>query len=105
MLTVLVVNLFVITLLADTLWSARQHQEDKARQTVQDLALLMDQNTTIVASAIALVLKELASNLEDRIQCPGYLASHDITALLTSRQSWMPQADPAKTRRIFCTKV
>ena len=67
-LAVLAMNCFVVLLLAYTLSQARAQREREVGITVENLALLMDQNVSSTAQKLDLALQDLADALQTRMQ-------------------------------------
>lgn len=86
---VLVVNVFVMALLAYMLSEAKQQQEREVRTTIENLVLLLDHNVTESVSKIDLSLRELVDQLERELRLHGRLGDSEVNALLTDRRAWL----------------
>ncbi len=89
--TVLVVNSFVILLLAYTLSEAKHRDEREVRTTTENLSLLLDHNVTALVSKIDLSLIEIADEFEKELQLSGHLDNGKMGDLLATRRVWLPE--------------
>ena len=87
--TVLVVNAFVIALLAYKLSEDKVQQQREVRTATENLALLLDHNVTESVSKIDLSLHELADQLERELRLRGRLGGREMDALLAHRSAWL----------------
>ena len=89
---VLLLNLFMVGLLAYTLDTARERKEAEVRTTVEDLALLLDQNVTSSVREIDLTLREIQHHLESELQQRQPLQARQINPRLAEHEQWLQQA-------------
>jgi len=89
-LTVLLVNAFVVALLADNLIEAKDQEERDVQTTTQNMALLLDHGVTELTGKIDLSLRGIASELERQLRSNGRLDNPQaVDAMLAERSSWM----------------
>ncbi|MBB5217121.1 bifunctional diguanylate cyclase/phosphodiesterase [Parapusillimonas granuli] len=79
---VVIVNLFMIGLLMLALDTARERKEAEVRTTVENLALLLDQNVTGAVSQIDFYLREIQIYLERELKTSGALDESSLSRLL-----------------------
>jgi PAS domain S-box-containing protein len=89
----LIANCFVIGLLTYALDAAKKQQEREVRTSIENLALLLDQNITTFASKIDLSLTEIADHLEQDMSrqdtSDTKQTSAQINAMLAMRRDWL----------------
>ena len=84
---VVVLNLFIAGLLAYTLAAAKARKEQEVRTTVENLALLLDQNITASAREIDLALWTIQSELERELRSGIAPQTQETAALIAAYQS------------------
>jgi len=87
----LAANLFVDGLLAYALINERAHIEREVAKTVENVALLLDQNITGAAGKIDLSLHEVADELERELRVRGSLDGIDVNEMLAERREWLDE--------------
>jgi PAS domain S-box-containing protein len=88
-LVVLLFNAFVIYLLTDSLLQARDQREREVRTTVENVALLLDQNVGSLSQKIGLSLRDIADALEKDLRVSKQLEEKETNELLSERRDWM----------------
>ncbi|ENU82013.1 hypothetical protein F975_00096 [Acinetobacter sp. ANC 3789] len=66
-LTVVIMNIFIITLLAYTLHTSRERKEAEVRTNVENLTLLLEKSISVSSREIDLSLYTLQAYVEKRI--------------------------------------
>src|SRR5690606_1973307 len=79
---VAIVNIFMIGLLALALDTARERKEAEVRTTVENLALLLDQNVMGAVNQIDFYLREIQVYLERELRTSGALDESSLNQLL-----------------------
>ncbi len=87
--TVVLLNVFNLALMAYTLCTARERQEQEVRTTVENLALLLDQSVTAMTREVDLSLREIQHNLEIDLRQRGTIAKGDAETLVALREEWL----------------
>lgn len=87
--TVALLNVFNLALMAYTLCTARERQEQEVRTTVENLALLLDQSVTAMIREVDLSLREIQHNLEIGLRQRGTIAREDAETLVALREEWL----------------
>jgi len=86
--TVLAINIFLAGLLAYALNETKHAQERDVRKTVENLAIVLDQNIGQATSKIDMSLRVIADELERELRLRGRLDDLDVNALLGDRRAW-----------------
>ncbi len=89
---VLILNLFMIGLLAYAVSTAKDRKVAEVRTNVENLALLLDQSVTAAAHDIDLSLGEIERNLERELQSSSGLHANIVPSKLPSlSENWVSQ--------------
>src|SRR5690606_12400093 len=94
--TVVVLNVFIVSLLAYALHAAKQRKEQEVRTTVQNLAVLLDQGVSGLVREIVLSLREIQLHLEQEMKEGAPAPSAATKALVFMHGSWL--SDMARIR-------
>ncbi|SDS94652.1 PAS domain S-box-containing protein/diguanylate cyclase (GGDEF) domain-containing protein [Halopseudomonas litoralis] len=92
LITAVIMNLFMVTLLAVTLNSAYDRKIEEVRTTVTNLALLMDQSVTGAAREVDLVLRKVQSRLETALRVGESLETSPASELTGAGEGWIADA-------------
>ena len=88
---VLLLNLFIVGLLAYTLHASKVRKEEEVRTMVENLALLLDQSVSSSVREIDLALKEIQVRLEGDLRRKGLPGAGDTMAVVDFHQDWLTQ--------------
>ena len=89
---VLLLNLFVCVLVADSLFTSYRQSWDKAQVTTRNLARVLERNISGIFDKIDAVLFAAQIGLERRMKMEG-LAPSEVTAYLQRHFTNLPEAD------------
>ncbi|HIJ37929.1 MAG TPA: PAS domain-containing protein, partial [Rhodospirillaceae bacterium] len=87
--SVIAVNIFVSGLMAYGLLTERERQENEVRSSLENMALLLEQNISNDASKIDIVLKAISSELEAVLQTKGHFDEASVNSILNQRSAWL----------------
>ena len=87
----LLLNLFIVGLLAYTLHASKVRKEEEVRTMVENLALLLDQSVSSSVREIDLALKEIQVRLESDLRHMGQPGADDTMAVVDFHQDWLAQ--------------
>ncbi|WP_282810939.1 bifunctional diguanylate cyclase/phosphodiesterase [Thauera humireducens] len=88
---VLLLNLFILGLLAYTLHASKVRKEEEVSTMVENLALLLDQSVSSSVREIDLALKEIQSRLERDLRRRDRPDTDDTLLAIDFHQDWLAQ--------------
>lgn len=87
--TVVILNLFMVALLAYTLDASYKRKIAEVRTNVTNLALLMEHSVTGAAREISLVVQEIQYYLDSELRSGAELQAAEVNDLLNDREHWV----------------
>ncbi len=100
LLTVAVMNIFMISLLAYTLQTSRERKEAEVRTIVENLTLLLEKSVGSSAREIDLSLHILQTYLEKELRAKKPLNEKEINGVVQRQEDWI-----SSVARIYITNV
>lgn len=88
-LTVVIMNIFMIALLAYTLQTSRERKEAEVRTNVENLTLLLEKSISISSREIDLSLHTLQAYVEKELRDKKQLDNNEINNLIQRQQDWI----------------
>ena len=90
-LTVLVMNIIVISMQGLGVYSDKIEKEKEVRSSLENMAALLDKNISGEIGKVDLLLREISQNLEAELQQNGQLDETRVNRMLEERNSWGEQ--------------
>lgn len=99
-LTVMIINIFMISLLVYTLHTSREREEAEARTSVENLTLLLEKSVSSSSREIDLSLNTLQVYLEKELRDKQQIDDKEINILIQKQENWI-----SSIARIHITNV
>ena len=88
-LTVVIMNMFMISLLAYTLDTSRERQEAQVKASVENLTLLLEKSVSLSSKEIDLSLHALQTYIEKELGDKKQINDKDINILIQKQENWI----------------